>query len=641
MKTKHILLLGLGSLTATAAIATPIALVNSDFGGGGKPTRIIVGNVNNDSATLEIPFSEKISSTKATVTLVYENKEEQVEAEIVNENNVTKVILTNLKPNTNYQIKEMKIDDKIINFKDSQFATKDNTLEQDVVLQPKEEQKLPKTVDKTDENKEESKKNEAKQEDKHEQGKNTKVEEPVVTPGVGAQEPAVSLPQQAESKEADNSATQQKEKEEPKDQTENSGPLSNIPEEKNLEQLQPEVQPEVKKQEPVEEKEPEVKEQKKSEEPANKNSSVIGNPSTNPPSNNKISPTPEQEQAKDKDRKNPTNGSGNLESNSEESNITTAGNLENQSPTNITTQTENGVLKIEQTNVEQKTLAQTSQNNSDTQSSEVNTDQTIANQGESQVANNQETDKSVTVKVGYWRVENYSTKNEELTNLIVKVINDLHLDILVISQVNWNSNGQKIVDELNKKDSKNNWKEITSSSNSKEKNKKKSQKSKITFAYNSDLVTLNSTDEKILSSGLNEEGVYVIPPVLLKFKVSNNKIFSIVSSAFNSKNSKWTDQKNKLEKEISNLTTNEESVVFLGDTSAVKGETISNYNAQVEGEKISGSKKSKNNSTIFTKGGSNFEVEKPTRFDLSTLGDALNIRNKPKHAPVYVDLKFN
>lgn len=652
MKTKHILLLGLGSLTATAAIATPIALVNYDFGGGGKQTRIVVGNVNSDSATLEIPFSEKISSTKATVTLVYENKEEQVEAKIVNENDVTKVILTNLKPNTNYQIKQMEIDDKIINFKDSQFATKDNTLEQDVVVKPNDSQ-LPKTVQKTDENKEESKKNEEKQEDKQEQGQSTKVEEPVVTPGVGAQEPAVSLPQKAESKEADNSAEKQKEEEKPKDQPDNSGPSSNTSTQNEV--TQPE--PEVKKEPPVTEAEAEKQEVL---EESNRESTVISNENSSSSVSTEVQTQPQ------KNTEQQSQASSNEDS--QQSNQLQS-NADNESDHNSISNSGNQAQSITETEAQQGTPSQSGENGTNTEHQTSNPSQTTSNI-ESQAQTNQETDKHTTIRVGYWRVDNYSTKRKNRTELFAKVIKEEKLALIAVSDISVgkDNNGQKIVDKLNQESNSSNWKQLTSEL------EPKSKKRKISFIYDSSLVTLTPDNERIQASA-SEDPSYIIQPVLLTFKTNDNKVFSLVSSIFNSTKSRKSGGSNKgeneqeatpptndnqdqdevakvqkLENDISQLISDKSNVIFMGSTN------ISNKNESKAFESISskytsltkqatgldGKGSSKNDVAIFAKQGSDFTIENPVRFQLKDFMAKNHLEDHiSKHAPVYVDLKFN
>lgn len=650
MKTKHILLLGLGSLTATAAIATPIALVNSDFGGGGKPTRIVVGNVNNDSATLQIPFSEKISSTKATVTLVYENKEEQVEAEIVNDNDGTKVILTNLKPNTKYQIKQMKFDDKIINFKDSQFATKDNTLEQDVVVKPNEEQKLPKTVDKTDENKEESKKSDNQQEDKHEQGQSTKVEEPVVTPGVGAQEPAVSLPQKVEANPSkDNSAEPQKEEEKPKDQPDNNGPSSNISVQKEEKQPEPEVkqQPattEVEKQQPAE--------------GSNKESAVASN------GNSSSSVETEGQTQPQKNTEQQSQASSNEDS---QPNGTQLSNVQSGNDSENANSEQNNVVSVEKTEVEAKTLGQTSEN---TEHQNTNPVDATTNNHDSNVTINQETDNSTIIRVGYWRTDGYSAKTrDDRTTLFTKVIKNINLSLIVVSDIvsGQGNDGEKIVEQLNEENNPNgHWKQLTAQTDK--------QKSKISFIYNSDV--LNPTPEHTnIKLSENSDSSYVIKPVSLTFETKKGKkIFSFVSSIFNAtgpkkgKKGKGEEKKDtefdgqgkneikqakELEEEISKLTSNtNNNIIFMGSTN-ILGENqdkvfeklLEKYESQIkEPTKIN-----KNNSgydkrdvTVFTKKDANFTVEHPTRFDLLDFMSKKGLKDtQTKHAPVYVDLKFN
>lgn len=647
MKTKHILLLGLGSLTATAAIATPIALVNSDFGGGGEPTRIVVGNVNNDSATLQIPFSEKISSTKATVTLVYENKEEQVEAEIVNENNVTKVILTNLKPNTNYQIKEIKIDDKIINFKDSQFATKDNTLEQDVVLQPKEEQKLPKTVDKTDENKEESKKSDNQQEDKYEHGQSTKVEEPVVTPGVGAQ-PAV-LPQQVESKEADNSAEKQKE-EEPKDQSDNSGPSSNIPAQNEVTQPEPEVKQETEKDQEKTQPKVENSSLETSVQDSRNQNEASGPDSASPQVN---SPSEAQTQE-------------NQISNSAEQSESAPKDGEQVSQPSTTTSTPSDTSSVENTQKTEATPAQTpSQDNtqdSSNASQSTSNPEATTNQGTSSHTNNLQADTSTTIKVGYWRVDQYSTKNEELTNFIVKIIDELQLSLLVLTDISQGqqNDGKKIVSELNKKNTELPWKQITGSSDPTGKSKRK-----VSFIYNSQFVDLTSNSEIVKLSKTDQDD-YTIPPALVKFKTKNNKSFSIVSSVLKSNSRKQgkgrgkpkgapsptNNPAEKLKEQLSTLIGNEKNVIFIGDSgiSTKNPETESPLNKDYKfinleennSNENTSKSTSKNDSTIFTKNDSDFQTEHPSLLDISNHEEKTKVtKNKPKRNPIYVDLKFN
>lgn len=644
MKTKHILLLGLSSLTATAAIATPIALVNSDFGGGGKPTRIVVGNVNNDSATLQIPFSEKISSTKATVTLVYENKEEQVEAEIVNDNDGTKVILTNLKPNTNYQIKQMKFDDKIINFKDSQFATKDNTLEQDVVVQPNEEQKLPKTVGKTDENKEESKKSDNQQEDKYEQGKSTKVEEPVVTPGVGAQ-PAV-LPQQVESKEADNSAEKQKE-EKPKDQSDNNGPSSNISAQNEVTQPEPEVKQETEKDQEITQPKVENSSQETSVQDSQK-SNETSEPDSTSPQVNSSSEVQTQNQI--------SSSAGQSESTPKDS--------ESVSQHSTTTSTPSDASSAQNTGSVEATPAQTpsqatSQDSSNALQSASNPEATI-NQETSSHTNNLQADTSTTIKVGYWRVNQYSTRNSELTDFIAKIIGELNLSLLVLTGISdgQHNDGQQIVSQLNKNGTGLPWKQITGSSNSTEKNKRK-----VSFIYNSQFVHLTSDNETVKLSTTDQDD-YTIPPALVKFVTKNNKSFSIVSSVLKSNSGKQgkggrkpkknvnspsptNNQAEKLEKQLSTLIGgNEKNVIFIGDSgiSTKNSDTkspLNDYkfiNLEDSNQKTSKST-SKNDSTIFTKNGADFQTEHPSLFDISNKKE--KIRNKPTHNPIYVDLKFN
>lgn len=637
MKTKHILLLGLGSLTATAAIATPIALVNSDFGGGGKPTRIVVGNVNNDSATLEIPFSEKISSTKATVTLVYENKEEQVEAEIVNDNDGTKVILTNLKPNTKYQIKEMKIDDKIINFKDSQFATKDNTLEQDVVVKPNEEQKLPKTVDKTDENKEESKKSDNQQEDKHEQGKSTKVEEPVVTPGVGAQEPAVSLPQKVESKEADNSAEKQKE-EKPKDQTDDSGPLSNISEQNEGKQSETETKQETEKTQEKTQPKVENSNLETSVQDSQNQNEASGSVSTSPQVNssseiqtqNQISSSAEQPESAPKD-------------------------LESVSRPSTATSTPSDTSSVENTQKTEETPAQTlsqatSPDSSNASESTQNPGAIATNQGTSSHTNNLQADTSTTIKVGYWRVDQYSTKNEELTNFIVKIINELKLSLLVLTDISQGAknDGAQIVSELNKNTGLP-WKQITGSSDSTGKSKRK-----VSFIYNSQFVHLTSNNETVKLSATDPDD-YTIPPALVKFETKNSKSFSIVSSVLKSNSrkkgkgkekpkgaaSQTNNPAEKLKEQLSTLIGSEQNVIFIGDSgiSTKNPDTESPLNKDY---KFINLEENSNDSTIFTKNGADFQTEHPSLFDISKHQDKDKVtKNKPKRNPIFVDLKFN
>ncbi|AHH45280.1 hypothetical protein [Mesomycoplasma bovoculi] len=653
MKTKHILLLGLGSLTATAAIATPIALVNYDFGGGGKQTRIVVGNVNSDSATLEIPFSEKISSTKATVTLVYENKEEQVEAEIVNENDVTKVILTNLKPNTNYQIKQMEIDDKIINFKDSQFATKDNTLEQDVVVKPNDSQ-LPKTVQKTDENKEESKKNEEKQEDKQEQGQSTKVEEPIVTPGVGAQEPAMSLPQKAENKEVDNSVEKQKEEEKPKDQPDNSGPSSNISAQNEVTQPEPEVKKEAEKPTIEEKTQPKtennsvqtnVQDSQKSNETSESDStsSQVSSPSEVQTQENQISGNGSTSEAAPKDP-------------------------ESASQPSTTISTPSDTSSVENTQTTEETPAQTpsqgnSQDSSNASQSTSNTEATI-NQGTSSHTNNLQVDTSTIIRVGYWRTDNYSpTNRNDRTTLFTKVIKNINLSLIVISDIasSASNNGEKIVEQLNEENNPNgHWKQLTTQTDNK--------KPKISFIYNSDVLNPTPEDTEIKLS-TNSDSSYVTKPVSLTFETKKGrKIFSFVSSIFNATGAKGKSeerdtefkgqgkneikQAKELEEEISKLTSNTNNIIFMGNTNIldkyqdkVFEELLKKYTSLInESTKINTKKSTytEKDVTVFAKKDADFTIEHPTRFDLLDFMSKNHLTDKDtRHAPVYVDLKFN
>lgn len=646
MKTKHILLLGLGSLTATAAIATPIALVNSDFGGGGKPTRIVVGDVNNDSATLQIPFSEKISSTKATVTLVYENKEEQVEAEIVNDNDGTKVILTNLKPNTNYQIKQMKFDDKIINFKDSQFATKDNTLEQDVVVKPNEEQKLPKTVDKTDENKEESKKSDNQQEDKHEQGQSTKVEKPVVTPGVSAQ-PAV-LPQKVEANPSkDNSAEpQEQQSEKPKDQPDNNGPSSNIPAQNEATQPETEVKPETEKTQEITQPKTENNSVQTSVQDSQNQNEASGPDSASPQFS---SPSEAQTQE-------------NQISNSAEQSEAAPKNPESASQPSTNTLTPSDTSSAQNTGSAEATPAQTvSQGNSQDSSNTLqstSSPEATTNQETSSHTNNLHADTSTTIKVGYWRVDQYSTRNEELTNFIVKIIDELQLSLLVLTDISQGqqNDGKKIVSELNKKNTGVLWKQITGSSDSTGKSKRK-----VSFIYNSQFVDLTSDSETVKLSETDQD-YYTIPPALVKFKTKNNKSFSIVSSVLKSNSRKQGKGKGKsksapsptnnpaekLKEQLSTLIGSEQNVIFIGDSgiSTKNPETESPLNKDYKfinlEDQNNPKSTSKNDSTIFTKNGADFQTEHPSLLDISNHQDKTKVtKNKPKRNPIFVDLKFN
>lgn len=632
MKTKHILLLGLGSLTATAAIATPIALVNSDLKGNNQ-TKIIVGTSESDSVTLEVPFSEKINSTKAFLTLVHEGQEEQRDADIIAEDKLVKVVLKNLKPNTKYQIKQIKLDDKVINLENQNFSTKDNTLNKGVIIKTEVDDSK-KTAETTNENKEsKNAENNEKQEKTNKQTNNTIISDNKEQ----NKTPNVELSQQGEKNAEDNSANKP---EEPKDQSNISGPsFSNYEENKVKSDSQ---------------------DAKKSEE---KNGVELSNTEPSPV----LPKEPQKIEQSPSDKENEQiQISGDGTSNSDEQQSKTSKAIEpttvDSNPSN-TSQSQNTI----QTETQPDTSAPTSQDNVSSSTQVSNPDQAITSNQEAQVEPNQQTDNSVTIKVGYWRVYQYSTKKKQQkrTESIAKVIKDLQLNLIAISGISpgKDNNGQKIVDELNKGETTNTWSQITNDS------KSKTQKSKIAFIYNTNFLKINPETEKIKTSNI-DDSKYILKPVSLKFETNNHKTFSLVSSIFLPSKSKSSNDvefettrleqkvktKNKdqqveeLENLISELTETEKNVIFIGDTnvfseSSEENLPLNNFESWFKEPTLIDTNKSiytKKDVTIFTKKNADFIVENPKRFDFIKFLKDNNLTDKQtKQAPVYIDLKFN